>query len=262
MKSLAAILLSAVLFSCVSGNRHASTTDGNNNVLSVTTTGAGKSAGEKGAGASSGGGSTVIFEGSNNLFDVVQAQSAYFDESRDVIVIQGNGNIIKLYNTSMVNMASDQPDTLVLVGNKVKYLMCVNYEPKLLRTFQQVDTVQMKNTPLATEIYTQDLEEGTDYAPLIQALLERIAAGDDAAYYELAEMYKYGENGTPISIEKAIDLYEYGAVRGDKMSIRRLGDLWFNGSFDRAPNKAKGRYYYSLGAQMGDTYCQDALANK
>lgn len=267
MKTQLVILASAFLFSCAATGNHSKTasgpatetsTDDQNNAVSVTD-------GNPAEGESSNSpevGDEVIFEGSNNLFELVQTQAAYFDQVKDVIVVKGDGNHIKLYNASMVDMNTDRPDTLVLVGNRVKYVACLNGTPKLKRQPKSVETVQMAARPFATEAYLQDLDENENYTYMIKALLDRINAGEADAYYELGEMYKYGLEGTPVSIDKAVDLYEYGAVRGDKMSIRRLGDLWFNGTFEKAADKAKGRYYYTLGAQLGDQYCIDVLAGK
>lgn len=259
MKLPIAIALSLASYSCVSVGGKAPTAsvspqEISNNAISVTGSSSAASAPEKE--------DEIIFEGSNNLFELVEMQAAYFDDARDVIIIRGNGNIIRLYNTAVLDLNSNRPDTLVLVGNKVKYLMCMAGEPKFKKSPQSIDTVQMQPEPLVAEAFLRDLEEDQSYTYTIKGLLERIAAGEDEAYFELAEMYKYGIEGTPISTEKAIELYEWGAVRGDKMSIRRLGDLWTNGTFDKAADKTKGRYYYQLGAQLGDGYCREMLAGK
>lgn len=203
-------------------------------------------------------GDEIIFEGSNNLFELVQNNQAYFDRSRDVIVIKGNGNIIRFYHTDILDLNSEG-GSLVLAGDGIKYVMCIGAEPILKKPARSVDTIHMESTPFRPAAYLPELPEESSSSLIIQGLLERIQKGEAEAYYELAEMYNYGLENTPLSSEKAVALNEYGAVRGDILSIRRLAGLWFNGSFDQAANKAKGRFYYRLGAQLGDPYCQEML---
>jgi hypothetical protein len=39
----------------------------------------------------------IIFEGANNLFELVQKKSAYFDQSHDIIIIKGSNTIVRLH---------------------------------------------------------------------------------------------------------------------------------------------------------------------
>ena len=87
----------------------------------------------------------IIFEGSNNIFELIQKNSSYFDKSHDVIIIKGNGNIIKLYNSNIVDMKGDGGDTLILVGDKVKYVYSVTDKIILKKSNFKVDSVTMKS---------------------------------------------------------------------------------------------------------------------
>lgn len=252
MRTRLSLLILAFLLACAAGKEPAAASveeqqtalplNGNNLVL----------------GPASSTGDEVIFEGSNNLFELVQNNPAYFDGSRDVIVIKGNGNIIRFYHSELLDLNSEE-GSLVLMGNGIKYLMYMGEEPLLNRPARSVDTIQMKTVPFIPAPYLPELPEESSSSLIILGLLERIQQGEAEAYYELAEMYNYGLDNTPVSSEKAIELYEYGAVRGDILSIRRLADLWFNGSFDQEANKAKGHFYYRLGAQLRDPYCLEML---
>src|SRR6478735_6579549 len=51
-------------------------------------------------------GDKIEFSGSNNLFDLVQKNAAFFDGRELVIIVQGNNNIIKLYNRNVVDMTA------------------------------------------------------------------------------------------------------------------------------------------------------------
>lgn len=260
MKSFVSLLSLAFLLGCATEKGKSSepsrtqppASPASNNLVSVS--GAGNIA--------AGGKDKIIFEGSNNLFELVQNTPAYFDGSREVIVIKGNGNIIRFYHISLLDLNDSGSGKLVLLGDGVKYLMCIGPEPLLKRAPGTVDTVQMENTPFMPATYLADFQSEESASLLIEGLLERIKKGEGEAYYELAEMYNYGLENTPVSSEKAISLYEYGALRGDILSIRRLGDLWFNGSFDITANKAKGQFYYRMGAQLGDRYCQEMLTKQ
>ena len=259
-RTFLSIISLAILLACAAGKEQASLPkkaatekpSGSNNLVSVSGA-AGPATGEQ---------TKIVFEGSNNLFELIQNNAAYFDGSRELIVIKGNGNLIRFYHRSLLELNSEGRGSLILLGEGVNYFMCIGPEPPLNRTPGSVDTLHMENTPLQTAVYLPERQEESSSYLLIEGLLERIKQGEADAYYELAEVYNYGLENTPVSSEKAIALYEYGAQRGDILSIRRLGDLWFNGSFDKKANKAKGYFYYRIGTQLGDRYCQEMLMKK
>jgi Sel1 repeat len=253
MKNIACVLAIIFLAGCVAHkkSKSVSKSDDKNNVLSVTKSGIVKTSG----------GDKVIFDGSNNLFELIQHNAIYFDKSHDVIIVKGDGCIIKLYNINIVDMRDKGTDTLVLVGNKVKYVMVVKDEIALKKPINKPDTVEMKYKVFEAKKYEKDFDDNESKWNVTKELFVKIKNNDAHAYYELADVYNYGIEGVPVSTDKAVDLYEYGAVRNDIQSIRRLGDIWFNGTFDKSPDKIKGRYYYKLGAQLGDSYCLEMLAN-
>ncbi|WP_345161214.1 hypothetical protein [Nibribacter koreensis] len=228
------------------------TSTGHNNQVQVITTG---------TPSGSGGGTRVVFKGSNNLLEVIQHNPVFFDSpARDVLIIEGDGNVIRLYNASLVDMKPELAKTLVLVGNKQKYVVSLSGEVPLKRQPVSIDTVFMETRPLQAATYTQDLQHNTEGLEYVKKYLAKIALGEAQAYYDLAQVYHLGLHDVPVAMDKAIALYEYGATRQDIESIRRLGDLYANGTFDTPPNLQKARYYYSLGAQLKDEYCQKYLA--
>jgi TPR repeat protein len=90
-------------------------------------------------------------------------------------------------------------------------------------------------------------------------LIIRIKKGDWEAFYDLGDIYLFGLGRNEISSQKAIELYEYGVIKKDIKSIRKLGDIWFNGTDDIEKDRIKAKYFYSLGVQLGDKYCKDML---
>lgn len=250
------IISISLFFFCISctsakKTKSISKSDDKNNVISVTDLGGVKRSGK---------GDEIIFEGSNNIFELIQKNSSYFDKSHDVIIIKGNGNIIKLYNTNIVDMRGDGGDTLILVGDKVKYVFSVTDKVILKKSNFKVDSVTMKSKLFESKEFESDFRNNESKMNLANSLFQRIKTGDASAYFELAEVYNYGIDNTPISTDKAIDLYEYGVVQNEIQSIRRLGDIWFNGTFDKKADKVKSRYYYKLGTLLGDEYCREMLS--
>lgn len=213
----------------------------------------------------------VIFEGKNNLFELIRANTAYFDKRHDVIIIKGDNNILRLYNTNLIDMRGKGADTLVIVGNNVKYV--ADYANKLILKSQdlKVDTVVLKEKQPNLNAYFGDFEEAKDRMVTLKYFDEpvsvkyafdyfadRIKTGDPEFYYQLGDMYLYGI-GTKIATIKAIELYEYAAVKNHMLAIRQLGDIYQRGTFDFKKDTILSAYYYKIGAQLGDKYCADAL---
>ncbi|MFC6996942.1 tetratricopeptide repeat protein [Rufibacter roseus] len=246
------LLLLVLLAGCKS-TQTASSNQDQNNVVKVTTKG---SAGS----SSTRSGDQVIFNGSNNLVDIVSENAAYFNNSHDVIIIQGSHNIIKLYNTNVLQMDRYSTDTLVLVGNNQRYVMLTDNEVHLKKSNVRTDTVQMTTPAYNFNQIAQEVKPEDKAWETIQHYLTEIKQGNKEAYYQLAEMYNFSLQDVPLNTNKAIELYEYGAANQEILSIRRLADIWYKGTFDKKPDKNKGLYYYKLGAQLGDEYCKDALA--
>ncbi|MBC5992275.1 tetratricopeptide repeat protein [Pontibacter cellulosilyticus] len=265
MRTYLYLLVAALLVSCTAGKNSPSApvagstadngktiteTDAQNNLVSSTSS---ANAADKTASGK------IIFEGSNNLYELIDHNTAYFDQGYDVIIIKGNGNLIRLYHTRLLNQHKGA-DTLVMVGNKEKYVMAFGSHPGFLPEPATADTIQLKTQPFSTDPFTQGLEEGSLGQKIVSNLLAEMENGNTEAYHALGDVYNFGTNGVAISTVKAVSLYEYAATRGFAASIGRLGDIWYYGTFDFKPQKAKGLFYYRLGAKMGDEYCQRALA--
>ncbi len=219
------------------------------------------------------GGDKVIFEGKNNLFELVRVNAAYFDKHHDVLIIKGDNNIIKLYNTNLVDLRGKGADTLVIVGNQVKYV--ADYANALVvRSAEvKVDTVELRETNPNLNAYFSDFKEEQDQQVTLKYFDEpvrvkyafdyfvsKINTGNAEYYFQLGEMYLYGI-GTKVSTLKAVELYEYAAKKNHILAIRQLGDIYQRGTFDLKKDTILSTYYYKVGAQLGDVYCSEALTN-
>lgn len=245
-------LLIFLCIGCVnkSINNSSSNATGKNNVIKET---------KIGKVTENGGQDKIIIEGTNNIFDVIKNNASYFDNLKDVIIIKGNGNIIKLYNTNIVDMRKQGNDTIVFEGNNARYVMSLSDNIVTERGGNHIDTVQMIDKPFDVEKLKKDFPIGNEKAGSIGDLINRIQKGDWEAFYELGDIYLFGLGRNEISSQKAIELYEYGVIKKEIKSIRKLGDIWFNGTDDIEKDRIKAKYFYSLGAQLGDKYCIDML---
>ncbi|MDJ1480310.1 tetratricopeptide repeat protein [Cytophagaceae bacterium YF14B1] len=216
----------------------------------------------------------LIFEGSNNLIEVIQKNVAFFDKHHDVIIVKGSNNIIKLYNINIIDLRGKGSDTCIILGNHQKYIAdygnAILIQSKNLKT----DTIQLIEPLFKIGEYNNDFRENSDRVVTLKYFDEpvsikyafdyftdKIKSGNVQFYYELAELYLYGI-GTELSTNKAIKLYEYAAVKNHILSIRQLGDIYANGTFDYPKNSKMAIYYYKIGSQLGDTYCKSMLSNK
>ncbi|HAS40637.1 MAG TPA: hypothetical protein DCS93_09165 [Microscillaceae bacterium] len=243
------------------------------------------------------GSAQVIFQGKNNLLQVMLNKQAMPSGGNQVIVIKGNGNTIKIDSADVANarfMRSANGDTLVIMGNQQRYVVkngqiVVPPNPK----GAQSNTLKIRTTPFQKSRYLPDFKtqmEGGHKAHFhyfnglreIKFALNYFVGkieqeGDPESYFELAEMYRSG-TGTYICLKKAAELYEYAAVKQHKLAIRRLGDFYHHGvALKRTifpggkkskeeiycnsiqKNKALAKFYYAQGSQLGDLYCTAML---
>lgn len=214
---------------------------------------------EKNKGKIKGGGNgntTIVFEGKNNIFEIIRENASYFNSAgrKDVIVIKGDGNHITLYNRGSVDLGGFSQDTLVFVGENERYVMLSDDQVKFTKKVE-IDTVQM-TTPEVVFIEENINPESHNYSSDVSYYVDEIKKGNQDAYYELAEIYNYGLNGVIQNFKQAIQLYEHGAIKNNIAAITRLGDLWYNGHWEMKKNKTIGLYYYKRGAELGSDYCQ------
>ena len=205
---------------------------------------------------SKGGNDKIEFKGSNNIFDLIQKNAAYFDGREMVVIVQGNNNIIKLYNTNLVDMSAPGMDTLLLIGDHVKYIMDVNNKVVLKKKSLKADTIEMQQKQFSTLDFSNDFSK-TDYR--IKSLTDQLNTNNPEAFYELAKLYQY-EVDNKQAILKAIELYEYAAAQNHVDAIQKLGDLFANGTFDLTKNLKKAQYFFTLGANLDDSYSKERLA--
>ena len=215
----------------------------------------------------------IVFEGKNNLIDIIQEDSSYFDKHHDIVILKGNNNTIKLYNKNLVDLRDTEGDSLIIVGNNIKYVADYRGTLVIKTKKHQIDTVEITETQPNFEEFLNNFETNHDrmvnlkyfdepvsvkYA--INYFIDKIRTGNFEHYFHLGEMYLYGI-GTEVSTNKAVELFEYAAAKQHILSIRQLGDIYKNGTFDFPKNLAKSGYYYKMGTQMGDEYCSEALNN-
>lgn len=212
----------------------------------------------------------IIFEGTSNLFELIQRNSAYFDESHDVIIVKGSNTIVRLINVNVLDLSEKGSDTLVIVGDDEKYVIDINNSISTNRRSVKTDVVYLKDRPFDQSVFAADFVQNEtkirlDYFDsLVTAkyaynyFFERLSSGDPIYFYELAEMYLYGL-GVDESAAKAIELYEYAAVRDHAPSLTKLADI-FTGTFGVKRNKEKALYYYKRCSGLGNQYCDDQIA--
>ena len=271
MKIFQILLITSLLIitqGCKTTKSTKSSNDGKNNVLKTTSTGSG---GKKNGGNS--GRSGIVFEGENNLFELIQKNTHFFnDKSHDLIIIKGNGNIIKLYNIGIVDLSGkSSSDTLIIIGDNKKYVMEVKNKLILKSQPKTTSTVTLKDVEFKKEEYSKDFDSNlikkvkldvfdtmVSISFAFKYFTDQIKEGEIAHYYNLGEMYTYGI-GTEINPLKAIELYEFSAVKDYKMALRRLGDLYQYGLEDLKPDLELAKYYYKRGISIGDDYCKTSL---
>lgn len=208
--------------------------------------------------SSSGGATKVIFEGENNLIELVNQNSHFFNEPHDVIVIQGNGNLIKLYSIDLVSYRQEGIQYMI-VGDDKKYVYFFNGEPELNSEAPTVSYAELKEAELDFNELAAEIDKNSEAYEKIRLYESDIKQGNVEGYFHLAQIYDLGRYGVPNSPAKAIELYEFAAAKSHLPSIRKLGDIWYNGGFDYKVNMTKGIYYYKLGASLGDEYCNKVL---
>ena len=213
----------------------------------------------------------VIFEGSNNLIALVQVNASYFDQVHDVIIIKGKGNIISLYNTNILDLRTKNTDSLIIIGNKQKYIL---HAGNLIATDKTLvpDTIKLKEQFFNPAKYIHDVrnteteeekitlyyfEEKVTPQFAIDFLTKGAQDGKMDCLHELAELYLYGI-GVEASTTKAIELLEFAAAKDYIPSIRRLAEI-----HSGAPkNPELSQYYLKRGSMLGDANCQEQLKKK
>lgn len=240
----------------------------------------------------------LIFQGKNNLLEVMLNQQATSGKGASVVIIKGNGNIIKIDSVDVAQarlVRKADGDTLVIMGNQQRFLV-KNGEIVVPpgQDDSRVDTLQLKTTPFSKNRYLPDFmakinSNHKGYFAYFNAhktirfaleyFIRRIEKeGDAESYFEMAEMYREG-NGTNICLAKAIELYEHAAVKKHVLALRRLGDFYFYGIRKKqaifanshhkpakrtacnnvSKSKKLAKFYYTQGQQLGDPYCNSML---
>ena len=208
------------------------------------------------SGNGTGGGAEISFEGSNNLLEMISENAGYFDASHKVIIVKGNNNIIRLYHVSLVDMNAPGADTLILVGNQQKYVMDLNNSVPLKKQPSKTETINMETSPIPASTFSSDFSKTERMQNMLANYQEGLAAGDPETYLRLAKIYHFGlDEDLEPSLPKAIDLYEFAAVKNNLEAIRALGEIFAN----EQPDKLKAIYFFTLGDNLDDDYSKDRL---
>lgn len=247
------LLIVAVLARC-SSTKTASTTDQNQNNVIVSKSENSLNYGKE---------DKIIFEGSNNLFEIVNENSAFFDQHHQVIIVKANNSLIRLISVNVLTLGEGS-DTLVIVGDKEKYVVDTRDEI-ILPGGMRADTVYMAEPKEAGYLavandFVRDERIKLAYfdtlvsAPFAFKHFQKLASeGDPVGYFELGELYLYGV-GVEESTVKALDLFEYAAVKNHMGSLMKLGEL-YSGKFGIREDRARSLYYYNRCRDMGSAYC-------
>ena len=171
---------------------------------------------------------------------------------------------------NVLELPGNSSDTLIIVGDNEKYVIDVNGSILINDRSAKTDVVYLKDKSFDQSAYAADFVQNEkkirlDYFDsLVSAryaytyFSEKLSTGDPVYFYQLAEMYLYGL-GVNESSTKAIELYEYAAVRNHVQSLTKLGDI-FTGKFGVKKNKDKSLYYYKRCSELGNQYCDDQIA--
>lgn len=158
---------------------------------------------------------------------------------------------------------------MVIVGNSEKYVIDVNNSIRTTKNLVKTDIVRLETVPFDESPFKEDnIQDDTpvrlDYFDSLVTVkyaytyfLDKLATGDPTYFHELAEMYLYGL-GVKQSSSKAIELYEYAAVKNYGPSLAKLGDI-FTGKFSVKPDGRKSLYYFKRCQQLGDSYCSEQI---
>lgn len=253
IKSVVCLMIVAVLFRC-SSTKTGSAADQNQNNVIVSKSENSIHMGKE---------DKIIFEGSNNLFEIVSKNSAFFDQHHQVIIVKGSNSLIRLISVNILTLGGGR-DTLVIVGDKEKYVVDTRNEI-VLPAGTRLDTVFMaepeqKGYMAVVDDVVRDERIKLAYfdtlvsAPFAFKYFQKLAAqGDPEGYFELGELYLYGV-GVEESAIKALDLFEYAAVKNHIGSLMKLGDL-YSGKFGFQQDRARSLYYYKRCRDLGSAYC-------
>lgn len=107
-------------------------------------------------------------------------------------------------------------------------------------------------------VFLDYFQETVSLEYALKYFTRKIKEGQKEYYYEIAQLYFYGI-GLPMSVAKAMELYEQSAVIGHIDSIKQAGDIYWNGASDVKIDKKKAIYFYTLGSQLSDYHCQEML---
>jgi hypothetical protein len=213
----------------------------------------------------------IVMEGENNILEIIEKNALILGSSDDVIIIKGNGNIIRLISADLVDERLYSQDTLVFLGDNKKYVLDTRNKfllPSRTYTVKNVELTEGSSLPPFDP--TRFILDGEERITLgyfdtlvtakfaVEYLTAKLPTGEPAAYFELGEMFLYGI-GVEASSAKAVELLEFSAAKNHIPSLSRLGDIYSDGSFGYRKDRNKAIYYFKKCSTLGDTSCAEKL---
>ena len=236
---------------------------------------------EKGELNHTGSGQTqIIFKGKNNLLEIINNQQMTHTEGKAVIIVKGNGNMITIDSAQIASarfVYAPGKDTLVILSNQQKFVFkngaitlpsSTQYSPH-----PSIQKLSLKTRPFNRQRFLPDFAKSITNKKKVKLVyfggqvkvqravnhfMTQIEQNDHNGYVELGDLYREGK-GTKVDMNKAIELYQLGAIKNHILSIVRLGDLHYFGQGTFKPNTSLAQFYYKIGRDLGDAYCESMI---
>ncbi len=219
-------------------------------------------------------GTTYIFEGSNNIIEII-LKNNYLDSGHDVVIVKGNNMNLRFIRINTTLLKPTQLDTLIIVGDNQKYILDNSFsfpldtlgkdlktvtvnlpEESMVKKYEDVFAREnLKDAKL--KIRTSYFEQPVTIEYAYNYFLEKLSTGDPEYFYQMGEFFLYGI-GVEQSLIKAVELYEFAAMKNHIPALTKLG-LIYSGNFESKPNLAKARFYLKLCASLGEDFCKEQL---
>lgn len=185
-------------------------------------------------GTSEGGGNEVIFRGSDNEL-IFEYLHAFFNstDSRDVLIVEGDGNTYRLTHSTVIDNSVGSCDTIILRGN--------GNHIQLLNSY----FMDNRQGPGTTSVHTMDSTYRLIDVSAVAALSEF-----DSTENKLTHVW--------LPLDEVMSQYGRSAAHGDPMSAYYLGEM-FQVGLGVAVQPAKAAYYYQIAAHAGQRDAMFAL---
>ena len=211
-----------------------------------------------------GGGTEVIFRGSDNEL-IFEYFNAFFNskDSKDVLIIEGDGNTYRLTHQNIIDNSVGSCDTIILRGNGNHIQLLASYfmdnrqghgttsVQAMDSTYRLIDVSSMA----AISVFDSTESKLTHvWLPLDEVMSQyskAAASGDPTSAFYLGELFQQGV-GVPVQPAKAFYYFQIAANAGQRDAMFAMGFL-YDGHFDGVPHDSDlAQYWYGLAAKKGD----------